>query len=183
MVSGGGCFRARDCSAWVQGEPNIVMNREIYVGGGLSAIDQKGRVAIPNQLRGILLENSGGVPEIQLTSSTNAPCLTGFDKPYTKLVSGTIERDIIEGTDASQPRPVLQRRAFSVIETMPFDQSGRFIISPLMRKLGGLDDLAYFFGCGDYLEVWNPTTALDSDLVPNETKIALEFYLEARSGK
>jgi MraZ protein len=159
------------------------MSREIYVGGGLSAIDQKGRVAIPNQLRGIILENSGGVPEIQLTSSTTAPCLAGFDKPYTKLVSGTIERDLIEGASTPQPRHVLQRQAFSVVETMPFDASGRFIISPLMRKLGGLDDLAYFFGCGDYLEVWNPTTALNSDLVPRETKIALEFYLDARSGK
>lgn len=159
------------------------MIREMYVGGGLSGIDLKGRVAIPAQLRSLILENSGGAPEISLVRSRHAPCLTGFDKPYIKRIPETLERDYAERADPSITREFLARQAFATIETMPFDASGRFILSPLMRKLGGLDDLAYFHGTGDYIEVWNPATAMASDLVPEDAKMALEFHLENRAAK
>jgi len=173
--TGGACLRCK-------GEPTVT-NREIYVGGGLSAIDAKGRVAIPAQLRGLILENSGGAPEIGLVRSRNAPCLTGFDKPYIKRIPETLERDYAERKDPSITREFLARQAFATIETVPFDTSGRFIISPLMRRLGKLEDLAYFSGAGDYIEIWNPTHAMESDLVPEEAKIALEFFLEQRGAK
>ncbi len=165
-----------------KGEPTVT-NREIYVGGGLSAIDAKGRVAIPAQLRGLILENSGGAPEIGLVRSRNAPCLTCFDKPYIKRIPETLERDYAERKDPTVTREYLARQAFATIETVPFDTSGRFIISPLVRRLGKLEDLAYFYGVGDYIEIWNPTLAMDSDLVPEEAKIALEFFLEQRGAK
>lgn len=158
-------------------------NREIYVGGGLSVIDAKGRVAIPAQLRGLILENSGGAPEIALVRSRTAPCLTGFDKPFIKRIPDLLERDYAERADPAVTRDYLARQAFATIETIPFDSSGRFIISPLMRRLGKLEDLAYFYGVGDYVEIWNPALAMASDLVPEETKIALEFFLEQRGAR
>lgn len=175
-------FRTGEAGLRCKGEPTVT-NREIYVGGGLSAIDAKGRVAIPAQLRGLILENSGGAPEIGLVRSRSAPCLTGFDKPYIKRIPETLERDYAERKDPSITREFLARQAFATIETVPFDTSGRFIISPLMRRLGKLEDLAYFSGAGDYIEIWNPTHAMESDLVPEEAKIALEFFLEQRGVK
>jgi MraZ protein len=77
------------------------------------------------------------------------------------------------------------RQAFATIETVPFDTSGRFIISPLMRRHGKLDDLAYFSGAFDYIEIWNPTHAdgIGSRPRRSQDRAALPFFLEQRGAK
>ncbi|MEA3037844.1 MAG: transcriptional regulator MraZ, partial [Sphingomonadales bacterium] len=59
------------------------------------------------------------------------------------------------------------RRAFGMTEDVPYDTSGRIVLPPMMRRKGGIDELALFVGVGGTVEIWNPRTALkegDRDL-------------------
>ncbi len=52
-------------------------------------------------------------------------------------------------------------------EDVPYDTSGRIVLPPMMRRKGGIEDLALFVGVGGTVEIWNPRIALeqgDADL-------------------
>lgn len=154
----------------------------LYYGSGLSAIDAKGRVAIPNQLRGLIAGYGGGA-QIGLAPGGTRDCLSAFDLGYIQLLPELIERAFAERKDPDLTRELLASRMYANIETLPFDSSGRFILSPLMKNLGDLGDLAFFHGSGDVIDIWNPARALVEPTVADKTKIALEYALKAREAK
>ena len=41
-------------------------------------------------------------------------------------------------------------------ETMPFDDSGRFIMPDFVKDLGKIEDALFFQGAGKFFTVWNP---------------------------
>jgi MraZ protein len=56
---------------------------------------------------------------------------------------------------------------FGMTEDVPYDPSGRIVLPPMMRRKGGIEDLALFVGVGGIVEIWNPRIALvegDRDL-------------------
>lgn len=160
------------------------MSREIYAGCGLSPIDAKGRVAIPAQLRKKLVLNNGGGSDIGLTLSRNETCLSCFDVPYVNGLRDALEQEYLERkpNEPNLTRDYLRREA-GAIEFQPFDASGRFVLSSSIRGLIELEDLAFFFGAMDIMEIWRPDVALASDLIPAVTKRMLEIQLKERGGK
>ena len=46
--------------------------------------------------------------------------------------------------------------AFGATEEVPYDSSGRIILPPMMRRKGGIEDLALFIGVGETFQIWNP---------------------------
>ena len=52
-----------------------------------------------------------------------------------------------------------QRRnlmAFAATEETPYDTSGRIVLPPMMRRKGGIEELALFLGVGETFQIWNP---------------------------
>lgn len=159
--------------------------RRTYRGFGLSAIDGKGRVAIPAKLRATLEFNSVNERVIALSRSRSSPCLTGYDVPYADILPDVLAQEMAE-QDPSAPRMSrenLNRMAFGVVEDVPYDASGRLVIPPFMRKLGQLEDLAFFHGSGHIIEIWNPQVLLKTEGAPPMLVELASFLLEERAAK
>src|SRR3546814_12343481 len=80
--------------------------------------------------------------------------------------------------DTPFPYTTLFRSKFGLLEDVPFDDVGRFFISPFLKKLCSIDDIVFINGSGDYFELWNPQVLLATDGVYDALKLAAEFALE-----
>ncbi len=155
--------------------------RGLFRGHALQAIDGKGRVAIPAPLRAVIERNSGD--RILLISKHDSdPCLIGYDRTWSELLHARLERDEARALDKGQSvdRHNIARRAFGLVEEVPFDASGRFILPPFFRSKGQLGDLAFFYATGDTFEIWNPKVLIATPGIDEETKEIVAFHLDAR---
>src|SRR3546814_9279965 len=50
-------------------------------------------------------------------------------------------------------RAAAMQRKFGLLEDVPFDDGGRFFISPFLKKLCSIDDIVFINGSGDYFEL------------------------------
>jgi MraZ protein len=155
--------------------------RELFAGHGLSVIDAKGRVAIPVSLRATLEANGKGRKLVMIARHPDSPCLIGFDRARLYQINDRIDHEEDRERVAGRPYDYYAkiRRAFGQAEETPFDDSGRFILPSFLRSKGGLDDLAYFFGTGQFFEIWNPRPLLaDAALNPDAAEGAEWFMTE-----
>ncbi|MFL6861866.1 MAG: division/cell wall cluster transcriptional repressor MraZ [Allosphingosinicella sp.] len=99
-----------------------------------------------------------------------SPCLVAYGRNLTRNLYAEIERRRLvqeEKGGTLEEHYARARRTFGLTEEVPYDTSGRIVLPPMMRRKGGIDDLALFVGIGDRVEIWNPRTALahgDADL-------------------
>jgi len=86
--------------------------------------------------------------------------------------------------DASRvSRDNLNRMAFGMVEDAPFDASGRLVIPPVMRRLGQLEDLAFFSGFGNVIEIWNPLVLIETPGAAPEFVEMVKWLLEEKGIK
>ena len=50
----------------------------------------------------------------------------------------------------------------------------------MMRRKGGIKDLALFLGVGETFQIWNPETLLGDDRIPEDLKDVCRYRLEER---
>lgn len=155
--------------------------RGLFRGHGLQAIDGKGRVAIPAPLRAVIERNSG--ERVLLISRHEAdPCLIGYDRDWSELLHARLARQEERALDKGESvdRHTIARRAFGLVEDVPFDASGRFILPPFFRAKGQLEDLAFFYATGDNFEIWNPRVLIETPGIDDDTKEIVAYHLAAR---
>ena len=70
--------------------------------------------------------------------------------------------------------------AFAATEEVPYDSSGRIVLPPMMRRKGGIEELALFLGAGETFQIWNPSLFLKDDRVPEDMKDIARYRLEER---
>jgi bifunctional DNA-binding transcriptional regulator/antitoxin component of YhaV-PrlF toxin-antitoxin module len=110
----------------------------------LSAIDAKGRIAIPASLRRKIDANAPDSNFIQLGSHDSQGCIELFDAGYSQMkyddFRARVEADIAAGRAPLDEEEALDD--FGSIEDATVDSSGRFVLPNRMRKeagtLGGL---------------------------------------------
>jgi MraZ protein len=134
-----------------------------FSGSALVAVDAKGRLSVPAGIRQ-KIERRSDTRAIVLTRHPLEPCLTGFDTNYLRLLHLDNERRRL----AEEERDPLahysrERRSFGSAEEVPYDTSGRILLTAKLRRRGRLEDLALFVGVGATFELWNPQLALKSD--------------------
>ena len=152
--------------------------REIFLGNFLQAIDAKGRVAIPSDLRGIMERNS---PEkvIVVSIHDTKPCMIGYDRGYARLRYDELKQRQAE--DRAAGRPIEDEDAafetFGVAEVLNYDASGRFVMPGFHREEAGIGSWAYFKSNGDHFQIWDPRRLLEeSDMKPvAKRQLAYEF--------
>jgi MraZ protein len=133
-----------------------------FSGSALVAVDAKGRLSVPAGIRQ-KVERRSDTRAIVLTRHPVEPCLTGFDTNYFGLLYRDNERLRLREEERD---PLAQysrdRRSFGSAEEVPYDTSGRILLSAKLRRRGQLEDLALFVGTGATFELWNPQLALKS---------------------
>ena len=112
--------------------------RALFRGSALNAVDAKGRVAIPAGLRQAV-ESNGDGRNLIIAKHESDPCLIGYDHGWSSLLHArlnrTEDREADAGRDYSRHNP--NRRAFGLVEDVPFDASGRFIMPTMLRGTSG----------------------------------------------
>ena len=157
----------------------------LFQGSALNAVDAKGRVSVPAFLRSVI-ERRGDARTIVLAKHEVFPCLSAYDPAFAALKYAKLERlaekeETQASSELDQARRALM--AFGATEEVPYDSSGRILIPPMMRRKGGLDDLALFIGAGETFQLWNPKAFLADKNVPEDMKDIARFRLEERGLK
>ena len=154
----------------------------LFQGSALNAADAKGRVSVPSFLRSVI-ERRGDARTIVLAKHDSFPALSAYDPAYAALMHAKLERlfEKQEG-DADAALEYQQRNliAFGATEEVPYDTSGRIVLPPMMRRKGGIEDLALFLGAGETFQVWNPALLLSEPRIPDDMKDIVRFRLEER---
>lgn len=156
---------------------------ELYEGFALQSVDEKGRVAIPADLRAAVERNSD-VRSIVVGRHPFDPCLSVHDLSWSVEKFNRIdnpEESPYEGTGGGARA---KRRAFGVVERAPFDASGRFVIPPFFRQKAKIGRWAFFAGSGETFDVWAPEELLAStDPEMAELRELCEFCLQQKGAK
>ena len=159
-----------------------MVERGLYQGYAITGIDAKGRVAIPASLRSTIEKNGDG-RVVTISREAGAPFLSGYDPAWGQLLREQVRSDEAaeRGGGTSFDRRNALRRSFGPVEAVPFDASGRFILSKFMREKAQLTDTAFFFGLGDIFEIWNPHVLLATDGIDELMREVCEWLLSDRS--
>jgi MraZ protein len=154
----------------------------LFQGSALNAVDAKGRVSVPAFLRSVI-ERRGDAKTIVLAKHESFPCLSAYDPAYAALKHSKLERlfEKEEGNPAAaldyQQRNLM---AFAATEEVPYDSSGRIVLPPMMRRKGGIEDLALYLGTGETFQIWNPRLFLQDKTIPEDLKDIARYRLEER---
>lgn len=164
--------------------------REAFNGFAMTAVDGKGRVAIPASMRAVIernVEAGGGDPRtVVISMHPQDPCLIAYDPAWLKRSHERLERreEVLEaGGEAIDYNA--KRRALALTESAGFDSSGRFVLPDfyaMKAKLAPGTD-AVFWGTGNYFEIWNPDLLLAAEGVDSNLKELVEFTRAKRGAK
>ena len=157
----------------------------LFQGSALNAVDAKGRVSIPAFLRSVI-ERRGDARTITLAKHESFHCLSAYDPAYAALKHLKLERLLEkEETNADAQLEYQQRNlmAFAATEEVPYDSSGRIVLPPMMRRKGGIEDVALFLGTGETFQISNPQLLLGDDRIPEDLKDIARYRLEERGAQ
>jgi MraZ protein len=150
----------------------------VYAGSGVSSLDAKGRTTIPAELRDTV-QQSSEANIVCLSRHATLPCLIGFGRAERQKLRVDIEAQwqaaLTRGTEFD--RETAGVSASSIFETA-FEASGRFVLQPMLRHFGRLDDRAFFFGTVTHFQLWNPDVFLtEAPDTYNHVKDELNYWL------
>ncbi|MDE0878413.1 MAG: division/cell wall cluster transcriptional repressor MraZ [Sphingomonas bacterium] len=157
-----------------------------YQGSGLALVDDKGRVAIPNALRGTLADNSpradgkkdGGI--VIIAAHEDAPCLIAYDPAYVAELKRELNERVALSRGENGKVDHNIKRAGANGEAVPFDGSGRFIMPGFPRFYAGIGSNAFFWGTLDYIEIWDPRTLVATPGLSPQMVAACRYYCQEK---
>jgi MraZ protein len=160
-----------------------VADREIFQGFALQAVDLKGRVAIPADLR-VVAERNSEERQVVVGLHPTDPCLSAHDPAWSKEQYARIDRREQQANDRGEEADGrAKRRAFGHVEKAPFDDSGRFVIPPFFKKKAQIDRWAFFNGSGETFEIWAPEVLVKSPDVDPVLREICEYLCETKGVK
>lgn len=134
----------------------------VFSGAALTAIDEKGRVAIAANLRNSIPGDAKS-RQIYIATHPDSPCLVISGDDRLERIAAEIDQAEEVALRRGLPfnRSAERRRRYGAGETTSCDASGRFILPPVLQELGELDgdSQLFLFGVGEFIELW-PVTRL-----------------------
>ena len=153
-----------------------------FSGQAFSLRSEKGRFTLPPAFRNAV-KLSTVDRKLCLTKHDKWDCLVGFGMNRVDDFEAILDREEESaykfGRDFDRDTRAMQLHSF---ETMPFDDSGRFIMPEFVRDLGGIEDALFFQGAGRFFTVWNPAKGQDMAM-PKAACRALEKEAYAKGKK
>ena len=164
---------------------------DFFHGGILNAVDAKGRVSLPSAFRGVIDRRASraALPDdkiVKIGQHERFDCLQAFDATFSRKLYENIERRVTamgEGVDMMSAMDEAQLDAFGSVSDVAYDAGGRMVLSPLLRSMAGIGDLAYFVGAGETFQIWNPDAFRAAHGDKPRLIRTLDFLLAERGGK
>lgn len=155
--------------------------RELFEGFALQTVDEKGRVAIPADLRAAVERNSD-VRTIVIGRHPFDPCLSAHDLAWSQEKFSRIDRPEESPFDGGGDGGArAKRRAFGAVERAPFDASGRFVLPPFFRQKAAIGKWAFFNGSGETFDIWAPEALMRTTGADNEEiREVCEFLCQSK---
>jgi len=166
--------------------------RAFFHGRALNAVDAKGRVSLPADMREVVGARAREIARtsgehvsdrhVYLAAHPDLPCLRGFDMGFLPELFAKARRAVSElpAAEQEQALEMAQLDLFAELEKAAFDDPGRLVIPPQARRLGGIGSQALFLGAGETFQVWDPQTYLDCSAIADRAKQAVRMLVEAR---
>lgn len=112
-------------------------------------MDAKGRIGLPTRYHErVLAENQG---RFVATVDIREKCLVLYPLPEWEAVEARFNNLPSSNRDLA----VLKRRIIGYATDITLDASGRFLLSPELRKFAGLDKAVVLAGQGKKCEIWD----------------------------
>ena len=141
----------------MQGQGEVADKPIRYNGKGFSLRGEKNRFMLPASLRKDVIASSGGERVTCLVKHDRWPCLTGFGRSRIDTFDDYLDR---EEDKAIRSGRAFDRDVRSMLlygyEEVPFDPSGRFVLTDDLSDMGKIGDEAFFHGAGEFFTIWNP---------------------------
>ena len=127
-----------------------------FSGQAYSPAGDKGRFVLPPAFRNAVKLSSDG-RTLCLTKHDRWNCLVGFGLSRMDEFEAQLDREeemaFKFGRDFDREQRSLQLNGFA---TIPFDDSGRFVMPDYLRDLADIEDGLFFQGAGRFFTAWNP---------------------------
>lgn len=171
------------------GRNEQVVRETFFVGHALNAVDAKGRVSVPAAFRSQIdrrAKDEGGKDadkELMIAPHPKRDRLRAYDAFGLRDLSAELRESVADLPAAArrEAHEGVRRNELTALTPVTFDGAGRMVLSPILRKLGKIGELAFFVGMEDYFEIWSPENArigfADNPVVLE----MLDMYLEERS--
>ena len=144
-----------------------------FGGQALNAVDGKGRVSLPADLRATVERRAAQAKAanmpvddklLYIAEDEELPCLTGFDETEYFALAGELREQRARETSPSGRKSLIRRdgggiETFAPLQRIVFDKAGRMVLSSLLREIGEIEDFAFFTGNGSYFDIWSPKKA------------------------
>lgn len=111
-------------------------------------LDDKGRMAIPSRHRDALQTQCSG--HMVLTAHPHR-CLLLYPQP----AWDPIQARMMSLSSFDRQSSALQRLLVGYAEDLEMDNSGRLLVSPVLREFAGLEKQVMLVGQGSHFELWN----------------------------
>lgn len=141
---------------------------------------------LPAKLRNVILERSGE-RVLCIGKHESWPCLKGFGKDQEAQIPAILAQAAQDARDFGTrfDRDLMLMQLWDK-EEAAFDNSGRFVLPAVSKELGGISELIYFQGLGDYITIWNPDVLLaqtDPAFAGPQARCRAELAAFANKGK
>jgi MraZ protein len=143
-----------------------------FGGQALNAVDAKGRVSLPADLRTTVerraaLAKENGLPVddkvLHIAEDEELPCLVGFDETeqfnLARRLAELRAADPGGGSRKSLVRRDRGTETFAPAQRVVFDKAGRMVLPGFLRDFAEIGDFAFFTGNGDNFDIWSPMRA------------------------
>lgn len=168
-----------------------VDQRAFFHGKSLNAVDAKGRVSLPADMRAVIEKRARQFAQAEgeqvserdlfIARHRDMPCLRAFDLGYEQTLFAEAEEAVehLSGKERLIALERLQARLYGDLERTSFDQPGRMVLPPRARRLGNIGGLALFVGAGRIIHIWDPESFLaDPDNDEDDKRDVREMLAE-----
>ncbi len=143
-----------------------------FGGQALNAVDGKGRVSLPADLR-VTVERRATLAKgeslpvddkvLYIAEDEELPCLVGFDETeqfnLAKRLNELRNADSGDGGRKSLVRRDRGTETFAPAQRVVFDKAGRMVLPSFLRDFAEIEDFAFFTGNGNNFDIWSPRRA------------------------
>jgi MraZ protein len=129
----------------------------MFMGEFTHAVDAKGRVSVPSDLRDVL-RGVYGDDRFVVTHGFDGRCLRAYPANEWKALCDRISAQAATPGPSSPGLLQFRRLIFSKARTYPIDKVGRVLIADEHRAFTGIDQQVVFNGNGNFVELWEPST-------------------------
>lgn len=168
--------------------------RAFFHGRYLNAVDAKGRVSLPADMRGVIATRAREATatgayvndrDLMIAAHREMPCLKGFDVGFLPTLHMQAEEGVahLTGAERLAASELAHAALFGDIEKTSFDEPGRMVLPPQSRAMAGIEGMALFVGAGTIFHIWNPDDYLACDLIAEFDKRAVRALIATRGGK